>query len=64
MTQLHGIDFDLPKIVVRCELCGKIVLLRGPLDRVRFLLSSLTTCVCGEVHDCLPNASSHSTILK
>lgn len=58
------VDRDFPKIVIKCTDCGGIMLLRGPLERVHFVLSSLTTCPCGGIHQTLPTAASHVYVLK
>jgi hypothetical protein len=55
--------FD-PYIKVRCNLCGRERFLRGPLERVQFVLSSMTSCPAGGLHDTLPTAASHLYIMK
>jgi len=58
------LDADLPKIAIKCTRCNGIALLRGPLERVNFVLKSTTTCPCGGIHETLPNASSYVYVLK
>jgi hypothetical protein len=48
--------FD-PHIRVKCNVCGR-------LERVHFVLASMTSCPCGGVHETLPTAASHVYIVK
>jgi hypothetical protein len=57
-------SLDPEKIAVKCDTCGGTRLLNGPLERVNFVLSSMTSCPCGGVHETLPTAASHVYILK
>lgn len=55
--------FD-PHIRIRCNTCNGERLLRGPLERVHYLLSVMTSCPAGGLHDTLPTAASHVYILE
>ena len=44
--------------LLTCPECERTVTLRGPLARVRYVLSSMTTCPCGGLHMALPSAAS------
>lgn len=64
MTTIPDLVHELPRIAVKCTVCKGVLLLRGPIERVNFLLASMTTCPCGGVHETLPNAASHVYVLK
>jgi hypothetical protein len=53
---------DAP-FVVECS-CGARRLFNGPLERVEFVLRTLTSCPCGSPHETLPSAAHHAYVLK
>ena len=49
---------------VFCTICEKTKVFHGPIERVNFILKTLTSCPCGSPHETLPTASTHAYILK
>jgi hypothetical protein len=50
-------------LLVECS-CGARRFFEGPLERVEFVLRTLTSCPCGNTHETLPTAAYHATISK